>query len=334
MKFIDEAYIYVKAGNGGRGCASFRREKFVPKGGPDGGDGGRGGDVVITGNNDLASLLDFRYTRIYKAENGKNGGSKNKTGRTGKDVCIQVPLGTVVLDGDSPMMLCDITAAAETHVVAQGGRGGRGNARFMTPTHRAPTEFDPGEAGEERNLHLVLKLLAQVGIVGLPNAGKSTLITHLTDARPKIADYPFTTLSPTLGVFENGDERFVIADIPGIVEGASRGKGLGLTFLKHIERTETILVVIDVSSKNPGGDYETLIEELDSYKKEMLMKKRLLVLNKIDLVTDGEVNRWVKFFRKRGETAVAVSALNGFGTDILRGRVSSLAMKGCGDDVA
>jgi GTP-binding protein len=308
MKFVDEASIYVEAGRGGRGSVSFRRAKFIPRGGPDGGDGGKGGDVIVAGKNNLASLLDFKYKRTYKAESGKPGGGKNKTGRNGANSIIYVPLGTIVYREPELTELFTITKDEEQYIAARGGRSGRGNARFVTSTHRAPLEYDEGEEGENLHLKLVLKLLADVGLVGLPNAGKSTLISRLTDAKPKIGDYPFTTLSPALGVLRNGEQTFVIADIPGIIEGASTGKGLGLTFLKHIERTRMLLILLDVFSPSVEEDYETLIDELKQYKEEMLHKERIVVLNKTDLVSE--------------ETISYVSALTGHGVDELKGLVA------------
>ena len=304
MKFVDEAAIYVEAGKGGRGSVSFRRAKFIPRGGPDGGDGGKGGDVIVTGKRDLASLLDFKYKRNYKAENGKAGGGKNKTGRGGADTVIHVPLGTIVYEEPELLPLSNIVEEGECYVVAHGGRGGRGNTRFVTPTHRAPIEHDEGEEGEKRHLKLVLKLLADIGLAGLPNAGKSTLISRLTDAKPKVGDYPFTTLTPALGVLRDGEKTFVIADIPGIIEGASTGKGLGLTFLKHIERTGMLLIVIDVSLPTVKRDYETLIDELETYNKAMLQKQRIIVLNKTDLVSEDALKKWQKYFEKKMERCV------------------------------
>lgn len=318
MKFIDEAEIYVKAGRGGRGCVSFRREKFVPKGGPDGGDGGKGGDVVIVGRKDLSTLADFRYKRIYKAENGKSGSSNNKKGADGKDIIINLPLGTLIYDKRYSNPIYDITIDGDTFIVAKGGRGGRGNARFVTPVHRAPLEFEEGEEGEERVLFLNLKLLSDIGIVGLPNVGKSTLISCLTNARPKIGDYPFTTLTPNLGVLSDDTMSIVFSDIPGIVNGASMGRGLGLTFLKHIERSRALLIVLDVSSPRLSEDYETLLEELSSYNKEILNKKRTVVLNKIDLVKDEISSKWVDFFAEKGIEVLRVSALRGDGIEGLK----------------
>ncbi|MCX8023389.1 MAG: GTPase ObgE [Syntrophorhabdaceae bacterium] len=318
MKFVDEADIYIAAGSGGKGCVSFRREKYVPKGGPDGGDGGNGGNIILTGDRNLTSLQDFKYRRVYRAENGKNGGSNNKNGRDGRDVRIALPLGTLVFDKERLTLLCDITEDKQEFVAARGGKGGRGNTHFATPTYRVPFRFEPGEPGEERQLKLVLKLIAHIGIVGLPNAGKSTLISRLTDLRPKIGDYPFTTLTPSLGVFREGDVSIVIADIPGIVKDASKGKGLGLTFLRHIERTEKIIVVLDIQSNSLDTDYGVLIEEMGNYNQEILKKERLVVLNKIDLVKDEEVRRWVDYFKNRGEKVIEVSALKGFGIERLK----------------
>ncbi len=322
MKFIDEAIIYVEAGKGGSGCVSFRREKFIPRGGPDGGDGGKGGDVIIAGKKDLASLHDFRYKRNYKAESGKAGAGRNKTGREGGDVLINVPLGTVVYDRDTSELLFQVLKDGETRIAARGGRGGRGNARFVTSTHRAPMEHDAGEEGEKRWLHLDLKLLADVGLVGHPNAGKSTLISRLTQARPKVGDYPFTTLTPALGVLDDREKTFVIADIPGIIEGASKGKGLGLAFLKHIERTNALLIVLDLSSGDVRADYRTLLEELGSYSEAMLEKRRLVILNKADLVTPDVSARWRSYLKRKKEKAIVVSALTLAGMDELVAAIS------------
>ena len=317
MKFVDEAEIYVKAGDGGRGCVSFRRERFIPKGGPDGGDGGKGGDIVILGTRALSTLLDFRYKRTYRAENGKGGSGQNKKGRDGKSLFIYVPVGTLILDKDSHKMLADIVTE-EGLVIAKGGKGGRGNAHFASPTHRAPTEFEYGESGEEMGLYLVLKLIADIGIVGLPNSGKSTLISRLTDARPKTGNYPFTTLTPNLGVFDGGEKRLVIADMPGLIDNASGGKGLGIQFLRHIERTKGLILLLDLSSKRVDKDYATLITELSSYKGELIEKQRIIVLNKADLLSEREVQKWRSLFELRGEAVVVVSALYGRGIEALK----------------
>jgi GTPase len=332
MKFVDEASLHVKAGDGGRGCVSFRREAHVPKGGPNGGDGGKGGDVIIIGRKNLISLLDFKYKRNYKAENGRPGGGSNKTGRNGADVSVFVPLGTEVRDGTNGLLLADVVAEGQVYVAARGGRGGRGNSRFVTPVHRTPTQFDEGEAGEERSLTLELKLLAGIGIIGLPNAGKSTLLSRLTAATPEVGDYPFTTLTPSLGVMME-DERhpgsiagrgLVLADIPGIIEGASHGKGLGLKFLRHIERTRILAWVIDVSSTDVKQDYSTLKTELGEYRKELAERTHLIVLNKTDLVTPKEAAARERLLRKCGEEVLSVSAAQGTGIDKLKERLQEM----------
>ena len=323
MKFVDEASLYVKAGDGGRGSASFRREKFVPKGGPDGGDGGKGGDVVIWGRKSLISLLDFKYKRIYRAENGRSGGSGQKTGRNGEDLYVYVPVGTEVRDSGSNVLLADIVGEGQTYVAARGGRGGRGNTHFVSPVNRAPTRFDEGEGGEERSLRLELKLLARVGIIGLPNAGKSTLLSRLTNATPEVGDYPFTTLTPSLGVMPEGDRSIVIADIPGIIEGASRGKGLGLKFLRHIERTEMLLWVIDASSGDVLRDYGILLTELCLYREDVARRERVIVLNKIDKIDPEDVAGKEEALRKKGEEVIPVSATLGWGVERLKGRIGA-----------
>lgn len=327
MKFIDEASLYAKAGDGGRGCVSFRREKYVPRGGPDGGDGGKGGDVIIVGKRSLVSLLDFRYKRHYKAEDGRIGGGRNKTGRNGADLYMYVPPGTIVQDERSRDILVDIVEEGQRWVVARGGAGGQGNARFVSSVHRAPREYTEGIRGEERHLRLELKLLAEIGIVGLPNSGKSTLLSRLTNAKPEVGAYPFTTLSPGLGVFGDDEERVVIADIPGIIKGASEGKGLGLTFLKHVERTNVLLWVVDGSSPSVSDDYLTLRNELDQHNKKMLQKQRILVLNKIDLLAASDLALKEKALMALQEEVVSVSALNGRGIDELKARLKKKGVK-------
>ena len=327
MKFIDEASLYAKAGDGGTGCVSFRREKYVPRGGPDGGDGGKGGDVIIVGKRSLVSLLDFRYKRHYKAEDGRIGGGRNKTGRNGADLYIYVPPGTIVQDERSRDIFVDIVEEGQRWVVARGGAGGQGNARFVSSVHRAPREYTEGIRGEERHLRLELKLLAEIGIVGLPNSGKSTLLSRLTNARPEVGAYPFTTLSPGLGVFGDDEERVVIADIPGIIKGASEGKGLGLTFLKHVERTNVLLWVVDGSSPSVSDDYLTLRNELDQHNKKMLQKQRILVLNKIDLLAASDLALKEKALMALQEEVVSVSALNGRGIDELKVRLKKKGVK-------
>lgn len=285
MQFVDYAEIFVKAGNGGKGCISFRREKYVPKGGPDGGDGGNGGSVIIMAEPHMTTLLDFHYRKHYKAENGEQGMGALKHGRNGKDVLIKVPAGTILRDLDSGTILADITNKDQTVVVASGGKGGRGNSHFKSSTHQTPRKAEPGWNGEERKLSLELKLLADVGIVGQPNVGKSTLLSKLSAARPKIADYPFTTLIPNLGMVKAGEhESFILADIPGLIEGASEGKGLGIQFLKHIQRTKLLLYLLDSSSDDIKGDYQTLKKEIKLFDPHLAKRPEVVVVNKIDLM--------------------------------------------------
>ncbi|HVN25636.1 MAG TPA: GTPase ObgE [Syntrophorhabdales bacterium] len=328
MKFVDEASLYVKAGDGGRGCVSFRREKYIPRGGPDGGDGGKGGDVIIVGKESLVSLLDFKYKRHYKAENGRIGGGRNKTGRNGSDLYVYVPLGTIVHDESSGEVFADIVEDGQSIVIAHGGAGGQGNARFVTSVHRAPREYTEGGKGEERYLKLELKLLAEIGIVGLPNSGKSTLLSRLTNAKPEVGPYPFTTLSPGLGVFSDSEERVVIADIPGIIKGASEGKGLGLTFLKHVQRTNILLWVIDASSPSVSDDYLVLRNELEMHDRQMLRKQRIFVLNKVDLLSgpDRAAKETALKEHHDGEV-VSVSALSGEGIDELKSKIGTREKK-------
>src|SRR5712691_9485583 len=283
--FIDRAVVHVLGGAGGAGACSFRREKFVPKGGPDGGDGGHGGSVYVRADPNLATLLDYRYRTNWNAERGVHGKGKNMTGKSGDDLILPVPPGTVIRDADTGELLGEAVEPGETLLVAKGGRGGRGNARFATPTHQRPREWEPGEYGEERRLELVLKLIADVGLLGEPNAGKSTLLSVVSAARPKIADYPFTTLEPHLGVVALSDHRtFVAADIPGIIEGAHLGKGLGLKFLQHVERTRLVAVLVPVNSPDPQATYELLLQEAASYSPELASKPHIVVLTKLDLL--------------------------------------------------
>jgi GTP-binding protein len=283
--FVDRATIQVQAGTGGSGCEAFRREKGVPRGGPSGGDGGKGGDVVLMADPQLTTLLDITRRQHYKAERGRHGEGSNCTGRDGKSVLITVPPGTVVRDADSGEILGEFMGAGDRLLVAKGGRGGRGNAQFATATHQAPRRWEPGEEGEERVLELELKLIADVGLVGQPNAGKSTLLSSISDAHPKIADYPFTTLSPNLGVVSLPDFRsFVVADIPGIIEGAHEGKGLGLQFLRHIERTRTLAFLIPIDAEDPQAEYDQLREEVSSYSEELSRTPHCVVLTKTDLL--------------------------------------------------
>ena len=287
MKFFDEAFITVQSGDGGRGCVSFRREKFIPRGGPDGGDGGKGGDVILKSSSHRRTLYPFRFKRQFKAKNGTPGKGKQKAGRKGDDLIIEIPPGTLVIDEETNEIIKDFTQPDETHIIAQGGRGGQGNSRFKSSTNRAPRFAQPGEPGEFLKLKLELKLLADVGLIGLPNAGKSTLISVISSATPKIADYPFTTLTPTLGVVSAGwGEPFVAADIPGLIEGAHTGVGLGTRFLRHVERTRVLVHLIDASiidPQNPLAEYETINRELTQYSPQLLEKPQIVVLNKVDL---------------------------------------------------
>ena len=283
MRFADYAKIYVTAGNGGSGMSHFRREKYVPKGGPDGGDGGKGGDVILTGNSQLNTLLDLRYRKYVKAEHGKDGHTSRKTGRSGKDELLEVPLGTVIYDADTKERLGEITNHEQKLVVAKGGQGGLGNWHFKTATNQTPQHAQEGRQGEERTIELELKLIADVGLVGFPNAGKSTLLSALSEARPKVADYPFTTLEPNLGVVTYPDYRsFVMADIPGIIEDAHEGKGLGIQFLRHIERNNLLLFLVGCD-ENIEDQYTALLHELKEYREDLLDKPRILAITKLDL---------------------------------------------------
>ncbi len=285
--FIDRAVVHVAAGAGGSGASSFRREKFVPKGGPDGGDGGHGGSVYLKVDSNLSTLLDYRYHTHWRAERGQHGKGKNMSGRSADDVYLPVPPGTEVRDAETGEILGELVKPDATLLVAKGGDGGRGNQHFATPTHQSPREWEPGEQGEERRLELVLKLIADVGLLGEPNAGKSTLLSVISAARPKIADYPFTTLEPHLGVVGLSDNRsFVVADIPGIIEGAHEGKGLGLRFLQHVERTRAVAVLVPIDSPDPQATYELLRREAASYSRELASKPHVVVLTKSDLTSD------------------------------------------------
>ena len=294
MKFIDEAYIHIEAGKGGDGCLSFRREKYVAKGGPNGGDGGNGGSVWFEASKSLNTLVDFRYQRLYRAENGHTGQGKEKTGRAGEDLTIYVPCGTRVMDAQTKEILADLTDDGNAEKVAQGGFHGLGNTRFKSSVNRAPRETTKGSLGDVKDLKLELNVLADVGLLGFPNAGKSTLISTLSSAKPKIADYPFTTLCPNLGVVRMGVEQsFVMADIPGLIEGASEGHGLGHRFLKHLQRTKVLLHMVDISrnemmENDVAANAKIILSELEKYDSELMTKPRLLALNKIDTVTDPD----------------------------------------------
>ena len=289
MTFIDQVVIGVSAGAGGAGAMSFRREKFVPKGGPDGGNGGKGGSVYLKASEHLSTLLDYRYKSQWKADRGMYGRGSNKTGKSGEDLYLPIPSGTVAIDEETGETLGEVVAVGDELLVAKGGRGGRGNASFATPTHQAPREWQPGTEGEKRRIELVLKLIADVGLLGEPNAGKSTLLSVISEAHPKIADYPFTTLQPQLGVTSLSDSRsLVVADIPGIIEGAHQGKGLGLRFLQHVERTRVLAYLIPVGSEDPQATYALLRHEASEYSAELGKKPHVVVLTKTDLLPDGQ----------------------------------------------
>ena len=299
MKFVDEAKMRVQAGNGGRGCLSFRREKFMPFGGPDGGDGGLGGSVWLRAAEGINTLADFRVERNFKAKSGEAGSGNDCTGRGGDDLYVPVPVGTVVRDSETGEQLGDLVRAGDTLLVARGGKGGWGNAKFKTSTHRAPRQFGPGLPGEKRLLELELKVIADVGLLGLPNAGKSTLIRAVSSARPKVADYPFTTLHPNLGVVYCGEHRsFVMADIPGLIEGAAEGAGLGIRFLRHLQRTRVLLHLVDISPVDPDADpvkdARAIVAELKKFSKDLADRPRWLVLNKSDLLPPGEAEKKAK----------------------------------------
>lgn len=315
MKFIDEAKITVKSGSGGKGCISFRREKFVSRGGPDGGNGGKGGDIIFETSNHLSSLLDFRYKKFFKAENGKNGRGKNQTGADGIDVRIPVPAGTLIRDAKTGELLADLSKPSELIIIAKGGRGGKGNTHFTTSTNQAPKFAQSGEEGEDLELLLELKLLADAGIIGFPNVGKSTLISRISAAKPKIADYPFTTLVPNLGVVKYDDySSFVVADIPGLIPGAHKGEGLGIRFLKHIERTSVFLHIIDISQGEPEEMFNQINFELFKFNPEFKNRPQIIAISKIDLPEVKENIKSVsKMLTKYGFPVMPVSSVTGEG---------------------
>jgi len=329
MRFIDEAVIEVIAGDGGNGSASFRREKFVPRGGPDGGDGGRGGSIWAVADRNINTLIDYRYARIHRAKRGENGRGADQYGRGADDIVLRVPVGTVIADADTGEPIADLAADGQRALVAKGGTGGLGNLHFKSSTNRAPRKFTPGEKGEQRRLRLELKVLADVGLLGLPNAGKSTFIRAVSAARPKVADYPFTTLAPNLGVVRTGENRsFVIADIPGLIEGAADGAGLGHRFLRHLQRTRMLLHIVDIApfdpDANPVRDAKAIVAELKHYDEALHRKPRWLVLNKLDLVPEGErdarVKAFVRSYRWKGPV-FAIAAVNGEGCQALVFRI-------------
>jgi len=324
--FIDQATIRVQAGNGGNGCMAFRREKFVPRGGPSGGDGGKGGDVIMESSERHNTLVHFRFNPEYKAERGRHGEGSNKTGRDGESVTLKVPVGTIVYDEETGEKVWDFSQPDERIVIAHGGRGGRGNARFATSTHQAPREHEPGRPGEERVFRLELKLLADVGLVGYPNVGKSTLISRISAAKPKIADYPFTTLQPNLGVVAVGDKKeeisFVVADIPGLIEGAHQGAGLGTQFLRHIERTRLLVHLVDVSDSSGRPDVlkdvEVILGELDSFGAHLADKPMLMVASKIDAANKDKLAKLKQYCKKKKLPLYPISAVTGEGIEKLK----------------
>ena len=298
MKFLDQVKIYIKAGNGGDGSPSFRREKFIEYGGPDGGDGGSGGSVILRSERNLNTLIDYRFQQHHKAERGENGSGQNRTGRGGENLFLKVPIGTQVFEEDNKTLIYDFKKEGEEFVVANGGKGGLGNTRFKSSTNRAPRKFTKGTLGEEYIIYLQLKTIADIGIVGLPNAGKSSLLAAITNATPKIANYKFTTLNPNLGVATYDNKEITLADIPGLVEGAHEGIGLGIQFLKHIERCKALLHLLDITNENLENTYQQVKKELKSYSKELINKKEIIVLNKTDLLDKNEVKKIVKNFSK------------------------------------
>ncbi len=321
MGFVDEAKFYVKGGDGGNGCVSFRREKFVPRGGPNGGDGGRGGSVFLVADKRLHSLIDFRYRSHFKAERGAGGQGSDKHGKNGTDTLVRVPPGSVIKDAQTDEVLADLTEDGMRFLAAAGGKGGFGNARFATSTNRAPRKATPGQPGEERWLKIELKLIADVGLVGLPNAGKSTLLSKLSKAQPKVAPYPFTTLEPQLGVLQLPRHRpIIIADIPGLIEGAHMGIGLGDTFLRHVERTQVLVLVIDGSGEGdqPLADLRVLEHELAAFKEELIDRHRIVLLNKIDLLSRDRRVELCRKFRDKGTDVLPVSGLTGENIDRLK----------------
>ena len=304
MKFLDQVKIYIKAGDGGHGSPSFRREKFIEYGGPDGGDGGKGGSIILRSERNLNTLIDYRFQQHHKAERGKNGSGQNCTGHSGSDLFLKVPIGTQVFEEDNKTLIYDFKKEAEEFIVANGGKGGLGNPRFKSSTNRSPRKFTKGANGEEYIIWLQLKTIADVGIVGLPNAGKSSLLAAITNATPKIANYKFTTLNPNLGVATYDNKEITLADIPGLVEGAHTGVGLGIQFLKHIERCKTLMHLIDITNEDLENAYQQVKKELKNYSRELLNKKEIIVLNKTDLLSNVEIKKIIKDFSKNKDSEV------------------------------
>ena len=324
MKFLDQVKIYVKAGDGGNGSPSFRREKFIEFGGPDGGDGGKGGSVILKSERNLNTLIDYRYQQHHKAERGIDGAGKKRTGKSGKDLFLKVPVGTQVFEEDNKTLIFDFKKQGDEFVLAIGGKGGLGNVRFKSSTNRAPRKFTKGKIGEEFVIWLQLKTIADIGIIGLPNAGKSSLLSAITSANPKIANYKFTTLNPNLGVAVYDNKEITIADIPGLIEGAHKGIGLGIKFLKHIERCKTLLHLIDITENNLENAYTQIKNELKSYSKDLLKKKEIIVLNKIDLINEKEIKKILKTFAKNKKAeVVTLSTFNKDSVSKIKGKLLS-----------
>ncbi len=319
MKFLDQAKIYVKAGDGGSGSASFRREKFIEFGGPDGGDGGRGGSVIFISDKNLNTLIDFRYQQHFKAERGQDGKGKKKTGKSGKDLILKIPIGTQIFEEDNNTLVEDLTKARQEIIIANGGNAGLGNVRFKSSTNRAPRKKTNGNKGESFWVWLQLKVIADIGIVGMPNSGKSSLLSALTSARPKIANYPFTTINPNLGVSTYDNKEVTFADIPGLIEGAHEGTGLGDKFLRHIERCKNILHLIDITNENLFENYSKIRKELFKYSNKLTKKKEIIVFNKIDMISNNEIKKKIEIFKKKiNKKTFLISALKRKGIDVIK----------------
>ena len=327
MQFIDLALIHIRSGTGGSGCSSFRREKFIEFGGPDGGDGGKGGNVVITAVSNLNTLIDFKYKRHYFAKNGRPGMGQNKTGANGDDVILNVPIGTEVLLENKKTVLVDLLHEGQQYVIAEGGNGGWGNSRFKSSTNQAPRQANKGHSGSELTLWLKLKLLADVGLVGLPNVGKSSLLSAMSNAKPKIGDFSFTTLTPNLGLVSYKQHDFILADIPGVIEGANRGKGIGIQFLGHIERCQVLVHVLDISSDSLISDFEVTIKELKQYKSDLENKIKCVVLNKIDVMKNKKIEKIVESFNKSGIEVFPISTFSKVGISELKDHLLELLKK-------
>ena len=327
MQFIDLALIHIRSGTGGSGCSSFRREKFIEFGGPDGGDGGKGGNVVIRAVSNLNTLIDFKYKRHYFAKNGRPGMGQNKTGANGDDVILNVPVGTEVLLENKKTVLVDLIHESQQYVIAEGGNGGWGNSRFKSSTNQAPRQANKGHSGSELTLWLKLKLLADVGLVGLPNVGKSSLLSAMSNAKPKIGDFSFTTLTPNLGLVSYKQGDFILADIPGVIEGANRGKGIGIQFLGHIERCQVLVHVLDISSNSLISDFEVTINELKQYKSDLVSKIKCVVLNKVDLMKNKKIEKIVESFNKSGIEAFPISTFSRVGINELKDSLLELLEK-------